>query len=169
MSTIRKELNPTGDISRNLEETLRKNGMEAHLREVGDSYQLLVMSHDSPQITYDISREDALKMMNGGSHASDKKAYNTFVSLVKNDFYVPNNYVHAKNVGSHVNMGLNGYRAEYPTGIPSMATPRFRSATSTPRVTQVFLRATTVMTTTISPSFIVASSTTPLSVPTRCR
>ena len=77
MSTIRKELNPTGDISRNLEETLRKNGMEAHLREVGDSYQLLVMSHDSPQITYDISREDALKMMNGGSHASDKKAYNT--------------------------------------------------------------------------------------------
>ena len=67
MSTIRKELNPTGDISRNLEETLRKNGMEAHLREVGDSYQLLVMSHDSPQITYDISREDALKMMNGGN------------------------------------------------------------------------------------------------------
>ena len=123
MSTIRKELNPTGDISRNLEETLRKNGIEAHLREVGDSYQLLVMSHDSPQITYDISREDALKMMNGGSHASDKKAYNTFVSLVKDDFYVPNNYVHAKNVGSHVNMGLNGYRAEYPTGIPSMATP----------------------------------------------
>lgn len=123
MSTIRKELNPTGDISRNLEETLRKNGMEAHLREVGDSYQLLVMSHDSPQITYDISREDALKMMNGGSHASDKKAYNTFVSLVKDDFYVPNNYVHAKNVGSHVNMGLNGYRAESPTGIPSMATP----------------------------------------------
>ena len=46
MSTIRKEYNPTGDIARNLDETLKKNGMEAHLREVGDSYQLLVMSHD---------------------------------------------------------------------------------------------------------------------------
>ena len=38
MSTIRKEYNPTGDIARNLDETLKKNGMEAHLREVGDSY-----------------------------------------------------------------------------------------------------------------------------------
>ena len=113
MSTIRKEYNPTGDIARNLDETLKKNGMEAHLREVGDSYQLQVMSHDSPQMTYTVSKADALKMMNGGSHASDKKAYNTFVSIVRNDFYVPNNYVHAKNVGSHVNMGLNGYRADF--------------------------------------------------------
>ena len=124
MSTIRKEYNPTGDIARNLDETLKKNGMEAHLREVGDSYQLLVMSHDSPQMTYIVSKADALKMMNGGSHASDKKAYNTFVSIVRNDFYVPNNYVHAKNVGSHVNMGLNGYRADFqPMGKPSLATP----------------------------------------------
>ena len=119
MSTIRKEYNPTGDISKNLDEILRKNGMEAHLKEVGDSYQLLVMSHDSPEMTYNISKADALKMMNGGSHASDKKAYNTFVSIVRNDFYVPNNFVHAQSVGSHVNMGLNGYRAD----IPPLATP----------------------------------------------
>ena len=104
MSTIRKQYNPFGDVSRNLEEILRKNGMEAHLKETGDSYQLLVKSHDSPEISYSISQSDALKLMNGGSHASDKKAYNTFVSIVRNDFYVPNNYVHAKNVGSHVNM-----------------------------------------------------------------
>lgn len=119
MSTIRKEYNPTGDISKNLDEILRKNGMEAHLKEVGDSYQLLVMSHDSPEVSYNISKTDALKMMNGGSHASDKKAYNTFVSIVRNDFYVPNNFVHAQSVGSHVNMGLNGYRAD----IPPLATP----------------------------------------------
>ena len=88
--------------------------MEAHLREVGDSYQLLVMSHDSPEVSYNINKADALKMMNGGSHASDKKAYNTFVSIVRNDFYVPNNFVHAQSVGSHENMGLNGNRADIP-------------------------------------------------------
>ena len=122
MSTLRKDYNPSGDIARNLGETLRKNGMEAHLRQDGDSYQLLVASHDSPTVTYDISRGDALKLMNGGSHASDKKAYNTFVNIVRKDFYVPNNYVHAKNAGSHVNMGLNGYRAD----VPPLATPPFR-------------------------------------------
>lgn len=125
MSTIRKQYNPFGDVSKNLEEILRKNGMEAHLKETGDSYQLLVKSHDSPEISYSISQSDALKLMNGGSHASDKKAYNTFVSIVRNDFYVPNNYVHAKNVGSHVNMGLNGYRADVPPRIPPLATGPF--------------------------------------------
>lgn len=114
MATIRKEYNPSGDISRNLSDILRKNGMEAHLREQGDSYQLIVMSHDSPKITYNISGNDARKLMNGGTHASDKKAYNTFASIVKQDFYIPRDFVHAKNVGSHVNMGLNGYRAETP-------------------------------------------------------
>ncbi|MBE6260052.1 MAG: hypothetical protein E7107_04380 [Prevotella sp.] len=122
MSTLRKDYNPSGDISRNLEETLRKNGMDAHLKQDGNNYQLQVVSHDSPVVTYDISRSDALKLMNGGSHASDKKAYNTFVNIVRNDFYVPNNYVHAKNAGSHVNMGLNGYRAD----MPPLATPPFR-------------------------------------------
>ena len=97
MSTLRKDYNPRGDISRNLEEILHKNGMDAHLRQDGNSFQLQVVSHDSPTVTYDISRGDALKLMNGGSHASDKKAYNTFVNIVRNDFYVPNNYVHAKN------------------------------------------------------------------------
>ncbi len=121
MSILRKQYNPTGDVSRDLQEILRKNGMEAHLKETADGYQLTVQSHDSPQMSYSISEENALKLMNGGSHASDKKAYNTFVSIVKDDFYVPNNYVHAKNVGSHVNMGLNGYRAD----IPSMATAPF--------------------------------------------
>ena len=77
MATIRKEYNPSGDISRNLSDILRKNGMEAHLREQGDSYQLIVMSHDSPKITYNISGNDARRLMNGGTHASDKKAYNT--------------------------------------------------------------------------------------------
>ena len=32
---------------------------------------------------------------------------------------MPNNFVHAQSVGSHVNMGLNGYRAD----IPPLATP----------------------------------------------
>ena len=130
MSTLRKDYNPNGDISRNLEETLRKNGMDAHLKQDGNNYQLQVVSHDSPVVTYDISRSDALKLMNGGSHASDKKAYNTFVNIVRNDFYVPNNYVHAKNAGSHVNMGLNGYRAD----VPPLATPPFRRGFDRPEL-----------------------------------
>ena len=130
MSTLRKDYNPSGDISRNLEETLRRNGMDAHLRQDGDSFQLQVVSHDSPVVTYNISRGDALKLMNGGSHASDKKAYNTFVNIVRNDFYVPNNYVHAKNAGSHVNMGLNGYRAD----VPPLATPPFRRGFDRPEL-----------------------------------
>ena len=130
MSTLRKDYNPNGDISRNLEETLRKNGMDAHLKQDGNNYQLQVVSHDSPVVTYDISRSDALKLMNGGSHASDKKAYNTFVNIVRNDFYVPNNYVHAKNAGSHVTMGLNGYRAD----VPPLATPPFRRGFDRPEL-----------------------------------
>ena len=130
MSTLIKDYNPNGDISRNLEETLRKNGMDAHLKQDGNNYQLQVVSHDSPVVTYDISRSDALKLMNGGSHASDKKAYNTFVNIVRNDFYVPNNYVHAKNAGSHVNMGLNGYRAD----VPPLATPPFRRGFDRPEL-----------------------------------
>ena len=130
MSTLRKDYNPSGDISRNLEETLRRNGMDAHLRQDGDSFQLQVISHDSPVVTYNISRGDALKLMNGGSHASDKKAYNTFVNIVRNDFYVPNNYVHAKNAGSHVNMGLNGYRAD----VPPLAAPPFRRGFDRPEL-----------------------------------
>ena len=130
MSTLRKDYNPNGDISRNLEETLRKNGMDAHLKQDGNNYQLQVVSHDSPVVTYDISRSDALKLMNGGSHASDKKAYNTFVNIVRNDFYVPNNYVHAKNADSHVNMGLNGYRAD----VPPLATPPFRKGFDRPEL-----------------------------------
>jgi len=119
----------SGDISRNLQETLLKNGMKAHLEQDGEGYHLLVQSHDSPQIRYDISRKDALRLMSEGSYAANKKAYNTFTSIVREDFYMPVNYVHAQNVGTHVNLGLGGYRADSRHGIPPVATPAFRQPT----------------------------------------
>ena len=40
----------------------------------------------------------------------DKKAYETFVSIVRNDYYIPGSWVAARNANSPVNMGLNGHR-----------------------------------------------------------
>ena len=47
MATIRKEYNPSGDISRNLSDILRKNGMEAHLREERDARGYTTREPDS--------------------------------------------------------------------------------------------------------------------------
>ncbi|MFW9602376.1 MAG: hypothetical protein ACMV1B_08660, partial [Prevotella sp.] len=45
-----------------------------------------------------------------GTNFSNKKAYNTFTSLVANDFDMPKNFVHARNANGRVAMGLHGYR-----------------------------------------------------------
>lgn len=65
-------------------------------------------------------------LMNWGSTYANKKAYNTFTTIVRNDFYMPQNYVSASNAFGRVAMGLHGYRigqGEYgyqakPTRVP---------------------------------------------------
>lgn len=99
------------DLSRELREVLMKNGMQAHIS-MNDNgkYNLLVLGHDSPALTYHISPKQAEDMMAWGSTYENKKAYNTFVGIIRHDFDVPRSLVHAYNVNSRVAMGLHGYR-----------------------------------------------------------
>ena len=48
--------------------------------------------------------------MGWGTTYENKKAYNTFASIVKDDFYMPQNFVSASNAFGRVAMGLHGYR-----------------------------------------------------------
>lgn len=110
--SIRKYSNPRDlDLSYGLQKVLRNNGMQAHISVAPNGeLNLIVLGHDSPAITYKITDQQAESLMNWGNNYADKKAYNTFNSIVKNDFHLPDNYVSARNAGGVVMMGLNGYR-----------------------------------------------------------
>ena len=84
--------------------------MQAHIIRQGDGFQLAVQGHDSPLLTYPISAQQMKAMTDWGTNYANKNAYNTFAALVGNDFYVPRNFVHARNANGRVAMGLHGYR-----------------------------------------------------------
>ncbi len=115
------------DVSYELRELLRKNGMRAQLAVEQDRYKLLVQGHDSPMLSYDISEQQFRALGDGGSNYANKKAYRTFNQIVGKDFDVPSSYVAARNVNGRVAMGLHGYR-ERPVNYPPMGflgwTPR---------------------------------------------
>lgn len=114
------------DISPRLQDTLNANGMQAHITmtQSGD-YELVTLSHNSSEPRrYALNQQQVEDLMNGGTSAWDKKAYNTFVGIVKDDYYIPGSFVAARNANSPVNMGLGGHRlapGEYGYG-----EPRFR-------------------------------------------
>ena len=119
------------DLSRQLREILMRNGMQAHLTVRDDGqHQLVVLGHDSPALTYNISRKQAEDMMVWGTEYQNKKAYNTFVGIVRKDFDVPRSMVHAYNVNGRVAMGLHGYRLSPGEhgymGRLGLATPPYR-------------------------------------------
>lgn len=93
-----------------LQDILRRNGMQAHIIRQGDGFQLAVQGHDSPLLTYPISAQQLRAMTDWGSNYANKNAYNTFAALVEKDFYMPRNFVHARNANGRVAMGLHGYR-----------------------------------------------------------
>ena len=109
---IRKYSNPRElDLSTGLQEVLRKNGMQAHISLAKDGgRELMVLGHDSPVLTYKLNEKQVEDLMGWGSTYENKKAYNTFASIVKNDFYMPQNFVSASNAFGRVAMGLHGYR-----------------------------------------------------------
>ena len=109
---IRKYSNPRElDLSMGLQEVLRKNGMQAHISLAKDGgRELIVLGHDSPVLTYKLNEKQVEDLMGWGSTYENKKAYNTFASIVKNDFYMPQNFVSASNAFGRVAMGLHGYR-----------------------------------------------------------
>lgn len=115
MATLRNKTNPRAlDIAPQLQATLNANGMQAQIAmtQTGE-YQLVTMSHNtSTPRRYTLNAQQLEALRNGGTNVSDKKAYNTFVSIVRNDYYVPGSWVAARNANSPVNMGLNGHTIE---------------------------------------------------------
>ncbi len=113
MSTmaIRTHTNPRiADLQPEMRDLLTRNGMQAHIVPAGEDYQLVVQGHDSPLIRYPISKQQFLALTDWGTNHANKKAYNTFTEIVKNDFDLPRNFVHARNANGRVAMGLHGYR-----------------------------------------------------------
>ena len=109
---IRKYTNPRAvDLSPGLQDVLRKNGMQAHISfGRDDGPELIVLGHDSPVLTYKLNDKQVQDLMGWGSAYENKKAYNTFTSIVRNDFQMPDNFVSASNTFGKVAMGLHGYR-----------------------------------------------------------
>ena len=93
-----------------LQDTLRRNGMQARLVQSGDGVLLAVQGHDSPLLTYPLSREHLSALTDGGTNSTNRKAYDAFAAIVGKDFDMPKDYVHARNANGRVVMGLHGYR-----------------------------------------------------------
>ena len=108
---IRTNANPhPADLHPEMRHILMRNGMQAHVISVGDGFQLVVQGHDSPLLRYPISRQQMLALTDWGTNHTDRKAYDTFTDIVKDDFDMPRNFVHARNANGRVAMGLHGYR-----------------------------------------------------------
>ena len=113
------------DVAPELRRILESNGMQAHIaRTESGNYQLITLSHDNKTPHYyNLTERQLSDLVNQGTNSQNKRAYNTFVSIVKNDYYVPGSWVAAKNVNSPVNMGLHGYTlspGEYGIGRRSL-------------------------------------------------
>ena len=109
--SVRKNTNPQQmDLQPEMRDLLMRNGMQAHVVANGSGYQLVVQGHDSPLLTYNITERQMLALTDWGTNHANKTAYNTFTSIVGNDFYMPKNFVHARNANGRVAMGLHGYR-----------------------------------------------------------
>lgn len=127
MTILRTNTNPRAtDVAPQLQSVLHANGMQAHisLSETG-TYQLVTISHNSSQPRYyDLNEKQLDALVNGGTNTWNKNAYNTFVSIVKDDYYIPGSWVAAKNANSPVNHGLWGHTIM--DGEYGYRDPRFR-------------------------------------------
>lgn len=110
MPTRSTALGRYAGLAPELQDTLRRNGMQARLVQSGDGVLLAVQGHDSPLLTYPLTRERLMALTDGGTNSSNRKAYDAFAAIVKGDFDLPKNYVHARNANGRVTMGLHGYR-----------------------------------------------------------
>ena len=109
--SIRKNTNPRPlDIQPELQDILVRNGMRAHIRGSSNGFQLVVQGHDSPLLSYPISEKQLKALTDWGTNSANKRAYNTFASIVAADFDMPKDFVHARNANGRVAMGLHGYR-----------------------------------------------------------
>ena len=98
------------DLQPEMRNILMRNGLQAHIAFDGRGYRLIVQGHDSPLLTYPITERQMLALTDWGTNTANKKAYNVLTSIVGKDFYMPKNFVHARNANGRVAMGLHGYR-----------------------------------------------------------
>lgn len=112
MSILRRDTNPRDlDLSQGLSEVLYRNGMQAHIDMMPTGeFRLAVLGHDSPMLTYMLTDKQVEALMGWGSTYVNKRAYETFTSIVRKDFDMPDNFVSASNAFGRVAMGLHGYR-----------------------------------------------------------
>lgn len=99
------------DISPELRRLLGHNGMQAYM-DFNDKDELILHTKTAGgnEHQYKLTQEQEQALLNRGTNFFNKKAYETFVSIVKQDYDVPGSYVAAKNANSPVNMGQYGYR-----------------------------------------------------------
>ena len=108
---IRTNANPRQmDLQPELRGILMRNGLEAHVTLDGEGYRLLVQGHDSPLLSYPITERQMLALTDWGTNTANKKAYNVLTGILSKDFYLPKDFVHARNANGRVAMGLHGYR-----------------------------------------------------------
>lgn len=99
------------DIAPQLQDILRRNGLQAHITNDNDGKpQLTVVGHDSPILTYDLNDKQIENLTNWGSAYANKKAYNTLTGIIGKDFRLPANFTVASEAFSKVATGLHGYR-----------------------------------------------------------
>ena len=98
MSIRSEAMSYRGELSYQLQDLLRRNGMRAQLAVQGDRHLLIVQGHDSPLLEYPISEQQFRALADGGTNYANKHAYKTFNNIVSKDFDMPSSYVAARNV-----------------------------------------------------------------------
>lgn len=98
------------DLQPEMHSILLRNGLQTHVAFDGGGYRLIVQGHDSPLLVYPITERQMLALTDWGTNTANKKAYNVLTSIIGKDFYMPKNFVHARNANGRVAMGLHGYR-----------------------------------------------------------
>lgn len=88
------------DLQPEMRDILMRNGMQAHIVPDGTGYSLVVQGHDSPLLAYPITERQMLALTDWGTNTANKKAYNVFTSIVGNDFFLPKDFVHARNANA---------------------------------------------------------------------
>lgn len=108
---VRRDTNPRPlELAPELQEILYRNGMQAHVVASSNGFGLMVQGHDSPVLQYPITEKQLKALTGWGTNTANRKAYNTFASIVAADFDMPKDFVHARNANGRVVMGLHGYR-----------------------------------------------------------
>lgn len=72
---IRKNTNPRMmDLQPEMQDILRRNGMQAHVVSDGTGYRLVVQGHDSPLLTYDLTERQMLALTDWGDKLGQQES-----------------------------------------------------------------------------------------------